>query len=422
MRALVALLLALQDADGLVGQLGDEEIEVRERAAQSLVEMGAKARPALEKAAKGGDAEVAGRARSILGEIALAENRRKVFGPVGKVTLGEGDHSLEQIAAAVKEQTEVALAMPKEMAAERVRIGARGDPLWPFLDRLCRAHGGLRLRQDQPEEAIGLEKGTSGASPLHYSGSFRVWIERLRLERRDPFEGGWNRGSFVMDIAWPPTVRPLGSWHSASVTVKEILGDDGKTLKVNPALGDLYPNASSWSGRVRTHREMVAFEYPAAGVKRLSRIRGTATFVFPQKIETLTFEKPLEGEAKKAAGEMTALIYAFKSGTEGVQGALRLLSPPERTDAPASAGRPKLNDRFRWDSVVLVDAGGREHRGEPGSSSSSSQFEPGGTKQESIDRVYLFGEARDAASIRFEVVTEHFQKVVEFEFKDVELP
>lgn len=423
MRALAWLILVcLQDADRLVQQLGDDEIEARERAAQKLLELGPSARPALERAAKGTDVEIAGRARSILGEIALAENRRKVFGKVGRITLDESDYSLEKICKAVKEQTEIVLSVPNDLAGRRVKIGAKDELLWSFTDRLCLVHGNLRYAPRSPVDEIELEKGTSGRPPVYYSGPFRVCLERLRLEKRNPFEGGWERGSFVVDLAWPPNVKPMGEVQPGMLAVREIVGDDGKSLKINPDLGRLYSSGMSWSGRTRTHREFVAFEYPAAGVRRLTRIRGTADLVFPQKLETVVFEKPLAGgAASRSIGVFKASLQDVRTTGEGVSGVVKLSSPVEPQGAPGRAQRASLNDRFQAAGVILVDGQGKEHRGNPTSSMSSSMSD-GDTTSEEIERGYLFPGATSAASLRFEFVTEYFEKVIDFEFKDVELP
>src|SRR5204862_5327266 len=116
---------------------------------------------------------------------------------------------------------------------------------------------------------------------------FRVWIERVRVEERDPFDAGWKQGSLVLQLNWPPNVHPLGGSNCAQVTMRDVVGDDGKPLQLDPKLKDLYPNSSSWGGRTRAHRQFVRFEHPAPGVKRLGRLRGTAGLVFPQKIETV---------------------------------------------------------------------------------------------------------------------------------------
>ncbi len=424
MRTLLFLLLAVpQDAEVLVGQLGDDDIEVRERAAQKLSEMGAPVRPALVRAAKGVDAEIAGRARSVLGEITLAENRRKVFGPVGKVTIPEGEHRLQKIAGLVREQTEIALSLPKETAGDPVKISAKDELLWPFLDRLCRAHGGIRLSETQRLEAIVIEKGAPGSPPVHYSGPFRVWIERIRLERRDPFDKGWNRGSLVLNLDWPPNIRPLGAWNSARVVVREIAGDDRKTLRVDPDLGDLYPSASSWGARERAHRQLVTFDHPAAGVKKLSRIKGSAALVFPQKIETVTFEKPMDGAGKdRAAGAFTASLLNVKGAGDGIRAVIHIVSPHEKADVAGNARRADFHDRFRSHTVLLVDPQGKEHPGEIQSNAMSMTTDAAGMIQEALDYEYFFAGTATAASIRFEFVTEYFEKIVEFEFKDLELP
>jgi HEAT repeat protein len=59
----LAFLFAIQDSaiDQLVRELGSEDIDIREKAQETLIQLGTEALPALEKAIQSEDREVAGR-------------------------------------------------------------------------------------------------------------------------------------------------------------------------------------------------------------------------------------------------------------------------------------------------------------------------------------------------------------------------
>src|SRR5687768_3913211 len=94
----VALLLAAlglrpDEADELVQRLRSGNVEERAAAAERLKELGAAARPVLEKAAKDADAEVAGRARTLLDLLRLKER----LGPrLGSLLAGREEAMLLQ--------------------------------------------------------------------------------------------------------------------------------------------------------------------------------------------------------------------------------------------------------------------------------------------------------------------------------------
>lgn len=90
--ATVLLILALQDVDGLIRQLGDDRIEARDRASEELLKLGAKALEKLKEAAASSDPEIAARARALVAEIDFPEPGAAVNGlaVAVKVRPGEG--------------------------------------------------------------------------------------------------------------------------------------------------------------------------------------------------------------------------------------------------------------------------------------------------------------------------------------------
>lgn len=93
---MLALLLAVlaQDPQELVDRLRSDQVDVREAAEKALRGLGAKAVPALEKALKDPDPEVAGRAKSLLRTIGIAEQlspalREAIPGLVDRLLLGD---------------------------------------------------------------------------------------------------------------------------------------------------------------------------------------------------------------------------------------------------------------------------------------------------------------------------------------------
>lgn len=421
MRAIAAalLLLGAQDEERLVEQLSDEDITVRERAAEKLLERGAAARPALEKAAKSGDPEVALRAKSLLGEIALAEGRRSSLGPAQKIRLAAGTYTLADLARRVEEQSAVAVRLPEAVKGASVRLADREMHLLEFLDHVSAVHGGIRPALRQPADAFAFEEGKPWNAPVKYSSPFRVWIDRLRLERRDPFDTRWERGSMVLGISWQPNVRPISTFYAAPrFRITELVGDDGKALETNPGRERLYSGMSMDSSMNRSHREFVPFEHPARGVRRLARIRGTVEVLLPLKTETVTFEKPFDGAGRtQKAGDYAIELKSCARGAEGIAVVLRIVAPKGKEGEDGDRGL-EIRARFTSDDIEMIDKEGKARKGRHTLSSHSSGGEEGETQEQHV----LFPAELEPAALKFRFMTQHFDRRVEFEFKDVELP
>lgn len=298
-RALFLVLLPQAgEADRLVRQLRHDDIIVRERAAERLVELGAKARPALMKA-RAEARDVQKRISSLLSEINLGAARGEILGPPARVTLPPGDHTLSQIAEMVKVQTGVELRVPQSEKNGVVKVKATRAPFWEFLDRLCKAHGELCVPFKQPADAVELQVGKEDERPVFTTGPFRFWIERLRLERHDSFDQKWGRGILVVGLAWTPMVRPTpqGIFKAGGdIRIKEIRSSDKNPLKLDPRLVTIFGSFAPGVGEPTRYRKHFFFELPAKKARKLARISGSAYFNFT--VQGKSFGKYVEFEFK----------------------------------------------------------------------------------------------------------------------------
>jgi hypothetical protein len=429
MRAIaLVLMLALQDPAALVEQLGSDDITVRQRAAAALRELGPAARPALEKAARSNDLEIQARARTVLGDIAIGEQRAAALGTTQRVTLPGGDRALSAVIDQIQKQTGTALKIPEDRQGDHVTMEeARSTPLLEFVDRLCRAHGGIELAPKQPADAIQLVSAEPWRGPTCYDGPFRVSIERLRLEDRNVFDERYERGSFVFNVSWQPNVRPVMSFYSAGsakLTVTEIVGDDDKPLEIHPKLKQPYSGSSMATDLGRVVRRFVPFERPAAGVRRLSRVRGHIDVLLPLKIDSMTFKNPVEGgKQERKAGDYAVILEKCESKAQGVTVQIHIEAPVEAEENPGkSQQRLEMRARYEAGWIELVGADGKVQRAPSSRSVHASSQDADGRRTESQDEHVFFQGAAAPAELRFRMITDYFERRVEFEFKDVELP
>jgi hypothetical protein len=109
-------------------------------------------------------------------------------------------------------------------------------------------------------------------------------------------------------------------------------------------------------------------------------------------------------------------LNEFRSGPEPV-----LVIRCWRTSEPEQEAPPRdpvdLNVRMVPENIVLVDAKGKEHRGTPKGTGWSSD-----RRMRIFTQVLAFPGDALPASLKVGVLAGYFERRIEFEFKDVDLP
>jgi hypothetical protein len=407
----------------LIEQLGNDDIDIRESARQQLVQMGEVARAALVKATHSVDPEVARRVRAILGEILLLQTRDRFLGPAWRVSVPQAERSLAEIADLLNKQTSANLLLPTKVLKDRIAIGAESTSFWEFIDRVCERHGRLRVATEQREGKVRLEEGLpESKGSVHTFGQFRIWIERIRLERGGPFEQPGSRAAMVLAATWQPNVSPIGDLDSPeSLQVTRILSSDGKALETKspPWWNDsLYRGFSGSREYPRVYRRFIPFEPPGPGIKRLEALEGHLDLLFPQKYETLTFEIPRTPiGATQRIGPFAFSLTTWKAGTHETTVELRVSLPKEPAEIYKQEIRVGLQSRIISEEITMA--------GNPGEACKCSRYRAahqGEDTREAVDLELHFPVSANQGAISVRFVTEYFVRRVEFRFKDVELP
>lgn len=146
MTALAALLALsmpqdpVEQARRLVEQLRSESLEEREKAAQKLVELGAAARPEVEKALKHEDPEVRACAQTILERIAQRERLDALRKGRKPLTLELKDEPFaEALRKVLGHFGMTSIQHDKALEARRVSLRLEGATLWQAFDTFCAA-------------------------------------------------------------------------------------------------------------------------------------------------------------------------------------------------------------------------------------------------------------------------------------------
>jgi hypothetical protein len=228
---LIVMALLLQDpaaeSDRLVRDLGDDRIDVRERAQRRLLQIGEPALPALDAAARSSDAEFMTRATTIA-EAVRREAR-------------ERPHDAEQKAALILLRRDAeAERRPGSGASEGARFDLTATPfeegrvlttrVTDYLGRVPEYPGRGQVRfeiasvQDSAGNELHVDR-CGRCSPRQVfvwsrGGDLKVrlrgeqtWFSSYALEFKNPAEGQFHRvGDCTITVAWPLLrVTPQGS-------------------------------------------------------------------------------------------------------------------------------------------------------------------------------------------------------------------
>ena len=185
-----------------------------------------------------------------------------------------------------------------------------------------------------------------------------------------------------------------------------------------------FSQSYSFRGGSRSYK---SFEHPASKVRRLAAVRGWANVLLPQKYETLTFEKPFVAVGQtRNVGVYTITLKTFERTADGILAEIRIESDWLNNEAQGSPLRVHLNKRLKREDIKLLDTEGMTHDSklESGSGGESTTTGAGGVsvrKQHKEWRLIFPGKDTPKA-LRMRFMARTFEKRVEFEFKDVDLP
>jgi hypothetical protein len=165
------------DVTRLIEQLAAPEFEVRENAQRQLIELGAVAKPALERALKSPDVEQRLRVQHILAEL-----RREESWEPSLVRLQQVDAPALDVFRAIAEQTKNPVNWNRSAKSldARVTVNWAGVPYWQAMDELCRqAQAVVAAYTDPAYSGLVINKGGPEQYPTAYHGPTRMRLTAL---------------------------------------------------------------------------------------------------------------------------------------------------------------------------------------------------------------------------------------------------
>ena len=405
---LVAAPWPVQDVDPIsqfILDLGDERVTVRESALQGLLASGPKVIPRLRDALRSLDVEVRQRASGALVELERDEKLAGVMRSRPPVTLSLQEAPFARALEQVAQRT--GLVFEGEITPLSCAITAEFTraPLMQVLDVLA---AGAELQWSFEEDGtVRWRKIPPLLRPSRYSGGFRTSLSRIDLYRSWNYQSGHGLLWVYLETRVEPGIRPIGS---PRFELSEIRDEEGNELisdseaQVCSLAGSSASGVVTKSGAVYECNPFTIRLLERPG-KKLARIRGRATFLFPLDKELLEIAD-LSEEASATRGDL--LFQVSDILTTSLKLTLRSRSAVDT-----------LNQHVDVESLVLIDADGRKHV-------LGTDFEVSVNAMGDDTLLYsvIFNDNVNfqPVTLRFQVTGRFFEKVIPFEFKDVLLP
>ncbi|MBI4564781.1 MAG: hypothetical protein HY716_08845 [Planctomycetes bacterium] len=426
--SLIAFLLAQDDAQiqAWIENLDDSHIEVREKAMQDLVRVGERAEPFLKAARNSESPEVRMRAGEALEAIALSRKMKEAYRDPEPLRIEFENADLADVLTELGRQAGYRIDVEDVELQGTVSLKLKAGTFMQALDLLCAARPNLTWAWT--ETGARLKSGRHIPYPSSYSGAFKVLVPLVHVSRKTDFKDI----AFEVHLGVATSCEfPLKPMTPVLLEPGRALDDAGNELRLlrwgDPtARGHGYPPSDFIARLARTGesegdappdfkpRGVFFVSGVTAGTKSIRSVTGTATFFFPLESVELAFDAPSRGDMREAGD------FVFR--IDRIQG-----SSIQVIVAKKTTGDPSLHE-LDYDSLVAVDAKGREHR--PTSAKAAAAGNPaqallqGGaeSRNPSFRAVFPGVQVSDLKTFKFRFITRGFEKNVPFEFRDIQLP
>jgi hypothetical protein len=217
--------LGLQEGPAL-SRLGDDSLEVRERATVELVRRGRQAETELRRALEDPSAEVRARAAHVLAQIGRLERAREFEPGPSRITLRREGATLREVVEEIGAQSRTPVRVASGLLDRRVSASFDRLPLFPALEELCRGAGGLSLFVDS-------RAGEGPHARIEASPDARTCARDEAVIWAHPARIHGEVVTFPLHAGWEAGTKP---W-SASIRVEGVVDGQGRAYGASAVRG-----------------------------------------------------------------------------------------------------------------------------------------------------------------------------------------
>lgn len=197
-------LLAAQDVEALVRQLGEDDPKVRDKASQALLEMGPAALQALKSHERDPDAELRERVATLTAEITRRERVSLLCPRPAKLHLSLKEVPVAEAVRAVLSPYGLeghVYGAIDFLKTRKVTLELKDALFWEGFDALCKA-AGITVEYYFPSFGVGFRDGQGGIQLIPHAD-----VGDLRFTAHHVIRDG--RYTLQVHVVAPPVYRPL---------------------------------------------------------------------------------------------------------------------------------------------------------------------------------------------------------------------
>lgn len=392
------------DIARLVEDLASPEFALREKAQRRLLEIGAPASTALEKAAQSADVEQRMRARHILQDL-----RRQDWWRASRVRLEREQAPVLDLFRAVAEQTGNPINWNRSVRSIENKLSVKWTdvPYWQAIDELSR--GGQIVVQpygDVMELGVVLTQGAPDACPTAYNGPLRMRLTHInrsieqRLSLADRSLDQQDTLGFSGVMHWEQRLALCR--YTSRPRIVEAITDANESILRNAQTP--MPLLQVTRGQRQLMFQM-RLEPPRKPARSLLRLKLQVEVVAAGDFENLSIEPLQPKQSHQQSGYVLEHVET-KQLRDRWETSLRIVrsKPYDRGNTP-----------FAVDEYV-------ELRGADGKPLPFQQHRVVGDQNGVLHVLHVLERAGEPKSAHVHVAMGQSRRTVDFEFKDVPLP
>jgi hypothetical protein len=365
--AVLVLILAVAQEDDparLVGELGADRPDARDRAERKLILLGERAREALGSGAKSADPEVKVRATALLRRLDLYLQLRPWYAPESRVTLG-GRMTLQEAVLQVERQTGQKVsadAWPPEAFA----IDLKEVPFWDALEAIGAASGRKSLSGDKLGPRF---VGTRHVkAPSVTAGPFRLALRTITEDRRYFIDSATDDSTWMLELElkWEKSIDPVRTYGAVTRATDDAGADYvvGFEAYGERIIAGMYPGFLEDHHRTLGEVFLATNQVPPRQVRTLAELSGVATVYVRGSKGEIVLPLPAPGDSS------TDRITVYDDRLEHLEEVTLSLSEVQREETRLTCKLDFKNadPRLLWDIfnyLYLTDGAGMKYQGIP---------------------------------------------------------